>query len=87
MSKNLPVVWTKHLKGDSKDNFEQLLRNSSTVLSRLTEIIEEKEESLYKSSVSISDFDEPNWSHKQAFRNGQMSGLKEVRELLEFIKG
>lgn len=83
---NLPVQWTKHLKDPkAKADFESLVRNSTTVLSRILEIIKEEELALIRSSVSIEDFKDPNWAYKQAFRNGESKRLKAMRELLSFI--
>jgi hypothetical protein len=86
--KNLPVVWTKHLKdSQSKTDLENTVRASRTALERLYQILEEKEGVVLRTEITLSDFDQPNWAHKQAFRNGQRAALKEIRELLEFIKG
>ena len=50
----------------------------------LKEYIEENERQLLSLNTSASDFEDPNWSHKQAFRNGQLSGLKKMKELIPF---
>lgn len=85
---NLPVQWTKHLKDpQSKKKFEDTVRASRTALERLYEILQEKEGTLNRTETTVQDFDQPNWAHKQAFRNGQKASLKEMRELLDFIKG
>lgn len=85
--KNLPVQWTKHLKDqDSRSKMEDTLRASKTALGRLLELVEERESELLRAETSLSDFDDPNWSHKQAFRNGKRSALKDLKELLEFIR-
>jgi hypothetical protein len=84
--RQLPVQWTKHLKDSkSKEDFELLLRNSTTVLSRLLDIIKEEEETLQRGQYSYEDFKDPNWHYKQAFRNGESKRLKQTRELLSFI--
>ena len=85
--KNLPVQWTKHLKDqDSRSKMEDTLRASKTALGRLLELVEERESELLRAQTSLSDFDDPTWSHKQAFRNGKRSVLKDLKELLEFIR-
>lgn len=82
------MAWTKHLKDPKqRADLESLLRNSSQAFSRLLEIIEEKERTLNNSDHSIKDFEDAAWAFKQAFRNGQRAGMKEIRDLLEFIKG
>ena len=84
--KKLPLVWVKHLasKQEQKD-FELLLRNSTQVLTRLTEIYEDLEAKIAASESSLDDFTSTDWSHKQAFRNGQKATLRELKQLLEFI--
>lgn len=85
---NLPVVWTKHLRdSQSKTDFENTVKASRTALERLLQIISEKEGVVLRTETNLSDFDQPNWANKQAFRNGQRAALKEIKELLEFIKG
>lgn len=80
-------MWTKHLKGQDKEQFESVLRNSKQALSRLVDILDEKMEVQSNSETRVEDFSDPNWPYKQAFRNGQKSSLREIRELLKFIKG
>ena len=84
--KKLPLVWVKHLtsKQAQKDS-ENVLRNSTQVLTRLSSIIEDLEQKVTSSESSLDDFTDPSWSHKQAFRNGQKATLKELKQLLEFI--
>lgn len=83
---SLSTVWTKHLKGQDKEQFESVLRNSKQALSRLVNILDEKTEALSNAETRPEDFSDPNWPYKQAFRNGQKAGLREIRELLKFIK-
>jgi len=86
MSSNLSLDWVKHLPDDeSKKDFEQLVRNTTQVLSRLRSIIEEKEKLLSQSELSMSDFDTPNWAYKQSFRNGKLASLKDIKNLTDFI--
>ena len=86
MASTIPLVWTKHLKDPKKkEDFELSVRNSGIALSRLIEIVNEKLIGLDNSETSIKDFDDPSWAFKQAFKNGQRTGLKEIRSLLDFI--
>ena len=82
------MVWTKHLQ-DSKarESFEGILRNNVQLFTRLTEIIEETERDLNSKETSIDDFGDPNWAYKQAYRNGERSQLRKIKQLFEFIKG
>lgn len=84
--KALPTVWTKHLKADSqqREQLETLLRNNSLLFSRLLTLLEEEEKSISLTETSIDDFSDPSWSHKQAFRNGQRSTIKKLKDLIAF---
>jgi hypothetical protein len=78
-------VWTKHLKDeDRRKDFESLLRNTVTVLSRLREIINEKEASLLKEEAARETYS-AGYPYLQAHLNGRKAELKELRELLSFI--
>jgi hypothetical protein len=79
-------VWTKHLKNaKEKEEFESLLRNSTRVLTRLREIIEEKETDLASSQTKIEDYDSPSWAFKEAHRHGRQAELKFLKEIIDFI--
>lgn len=89
MTKGLPTPWIRHLKDQSKkEEFEAAVKASSTALSRLYDLVLEKEADIYNHETSVTtDFNDPSWAYKQAFRNGQKTSLKEICQLLEFIKG
>lgn len=80
----LPVDWTKGL--DDKDSFETLVRNSTQVLGRLKEIIEEYESNVVKEEITSKYYDNPAWAYKQAHNNGVRQGLKKVVDLLSFME-
>lgn len=85
---NIPSDWTKNLKTqEERNNFTQYLNNSGKLLLRLIELIKEKETTLDVNELSVNDFSDVNWSHKQAFRNGKRSALKEIKDLIKFIEG
>lgn len=86
MSKRLSTEWTKHLKDpESKANFELLVRNSVQVLSRLRDMIKEKEDNLNTSDMRSADYDSPSWAYKQADRIGRRSSLNEIDQYLSFL--
>lgn len=82
----LKSVWTKHLKGEDKENFEKLLRNSTTVLSRLRDILKERDAEIRRAELSVEDFSLVGWDYRAAFRTGQKSALAEIESLLQFIE-
>ena len=79
----IPLTWVKHLKSEEEQrDFENLLRNTTTVLSRFRDLLEELENS---KEVSFDDYDSPSWSHKQAHSNGYKEALRKVKDLIKFI--
>lgn len=85
-NKPLSLAWTKHIQGaDAKDTFEKTLRASTTIVQRLREILDEDDRGLDAASATIKDFEDPSWSHKQAFRLGEKARIRKIRELLDFI--
>ena len=81
----IPTVWLKNTPKEKQVELEKIIRGSTTALSRLYDLIEEKEQSI--TNQKFSDFDNPNWANKQAYYIGKQAALKELKELLEFIKG
>ena len=82
-----PVQWTSNIRDPKdKEEFLSLLSYNNRVLTRLKEILRDKEKELFNSQGTMSDFDDPAWSHKQAFRNGKLGTYREVLELLSFIE-
>ena len=77
------VKWTSHIKdAQQKKDFESYVRNSSSVLERLTEIISVKVDSLDCPAFD-SDYEEAAWAYKQADRNGQLRAYLEILKLTD----
>lgn len=84
--KAISLEWTRSYSTEKeRKDFEKTLRNSLTVLSRLYDILDEKEQSIEKQNINPKDFDVPNWAYKQAYRNGQKSVLKDLKDLFNFL--
>jgi hypothetical protein len=84
----LNIKWVEHIKEmDLRQDFEASVRNDTTVLSRLREILVEMEKSLDKVELSPTQFDNPNWQYKVAFDRGDRSRINKVIELLSFLEG
>ena len=80
-----PIIseWTKNLKTEKeKKEFEDTLRNSHFVLSRLREIIQQRT----KDTESEADYASPSWAYLQAHRNGMKQENRQILKLLEFIE-
>lgn len=79
--RQLSVEWTQGMTPDQKEAFEKVIRNNSTLVKRLLEILDKWEAEANAKELSIDDFKEPNWANKQAFRNGDKSRIKKVKDL------
>jgi hypothetical protein len=83
---NLPVVWTKHLKDEkAKKEFEAYLRNSTQLVTVLLNILDDQERSLQSIENSITQFETPSWSERQAWINGRHAQIRAIKDLFNFI--
>lgn len=80
----LSLEWTAGMDPDHKTNFELILRNNTQLVRRVNELLSQWEKDIDKSEFSIKDFAEPNWANKQAFRNGDRSRIKKLKDLFSF---
>lgn len=81
----IPIQWTANITNSSKEtkeSFEDLLRNSTKILDRLVQIVEERERSLDKIDYSLSSYENPNWACKQAHINGRKAELQALKQLI-----
>lgn len=85
--RSLSLEWTKGISSEKRFSFEEVIRNSTLALGRLYDLCDEWERELDKAETSLSDFDTPNWALRQAYRNGDRSRIRKLRDLLSFLKG
>lgn len=83
--RGLSVEWTKGLVGDEKDKFEDLVRNSTTLLTRLERIINDKLDVLDRKETSEDFHDSAGYPFNQAFVNGRRAELESILQLLQFL--
>ena len=77
------LMWTKNLRtSEEKERFENSLQGSRIVLDRLMELLNEEEEGLNRSEISIDSYSTPNWAEKQAHQNGQRSMLRKIKSII-----
>lgn len=75
--------WTKHLKTpEEKAQFVDSLIGSKRVLDRLSQLLEEHEQTLERSETSLTAYDLPNWDYRQAHKNGYRAHLNAVKKLI-----
>jgi len=77
------IKWTSHLKDESEiNNFRNQVFAAKPVLDRITALLDEKEAALDRSEINPETYNNPNWSHMQAFKNGIRSACGDLRLLL-----
>lgn len=77
------TVWTQNLKTqEEKDIFTNQVLAARPVLERLSQMLDEKESQLERSERSLKAYESPNWAYAQAHKNGYLSSLQSVRDLL-----
>lgn len=78
------VEWTKNLQDpEAKQKFTNSILGASQVLNRLKSIIEEKEQLLDRSEMSIETYNTPNWDQRQAHKNGNRESLAWLKKLVD----
>lgn len=81
----IPLEWLKSLHTDKeRQDFEEVLRNSTMVVDRLIELLDEWDADLTNKDLREADFDTPNWEVKQAARIGDRRRIKKLRDLFSF---
>lgn len=77
------TIWTQNLKTqEEKEIFANQVLAARPVLERLSQLLDEKETQLERSERSLKAYDRPNWAFEQAHKNGYLSSLQNVRDLL-----
>lgn len=83
--KALDSRWTRNKPTpETRKDFESIVRNSTLLLTRLKEIIEEREREINEKAFTEKDFDTPNWALRQASRTGRLGELKAFKDLIPF---
>jgi hypothetical protein len=78
------VEWTKHLATDEeKANFRKTILSAKPVLNRIKDILAEKEKALDRSEMSIETYNTPNWSERQAHKNGNRESIDFLKKLVD----
>lgn len=85
MSRDIQIEWVKHLKRGTKEyeEFKSLVRNSTTILDRLSDILKEQMDALETSELSEKQYDQSNWAMLQAHRNGKKQQIVATLALLK----
>lgn len=82
-NKAIPLDWVKNL--DNKEEFEKYLRNSTLLVKRLRQIVQDRLQVLEKDSINRKNYDSPSWAYQQADYNGEVRGLQYILQLTDFM--
>lgn len=84
--KPLQTDWIKTLPVERREDFEKLLRNSTTVFHRQLEILSEWENAILSEERTKTQYEIANWDKLQAHRNGNLEIIKKLKDLISFAK-
>ena len=77
------IKWTSNLKDEVEiNNFRNQVFAAKPVLDRVRQLLDEKEAAIDRSEVNPETYNNPNWSHMQAFKNGIRAACGDLRLLL-----
>lgn len=82
--KQLDTRWTRNLRDpEAKRNFEQVLRNSTLVSSRVVDLLNEMKRDTQK--TKFTDYESASWAYKQADQNGYIRAIDDILNLFKHI--
>lgn len=84
MTKSLPLVWIQGMENPKA--FESTIRNSTLVLGRLKEILEDYISTIDSEELSDSFYLEDNLTERLVLNRGQKKALTKVLTLLSFME-
>lgn len=84
MSRNLQLQWTKGLSGKEKEDFSNLIRNSTAQFRPIIDYLQDLENEIYNDESSEADYGNREWAYLQAHRNGKKEIIRKLRTLLDF---
>jgi hypothetical protein len=77
------IKWTSNLSTETEINdFRNKVYGAKPVLDRIRQLLDEKEAAIDRSEIKLEEYENPNWSHKQAFKNGIRAACADLRLLL-----
>jgi len=81
------IEWTQHLKDpEEKAKWEKEIHSAKRVLDHIKYMVDKKEKFLDRQELNIEVYNMPNWSHRQAHKNGQRSSLDWLKTLVDLDK-
>lgn len=84
-TKSIPLAWVKNMSAKQREDFEQHLRNATSLIKKLREITTDRIISIEKEALNKKSYENPNWPYLQADILGEVRGLTYILELTEFM--
>ena len=76
------IIWGSHIEdAEERDDFIKYVKNSSSLLDRMTDILTKKIEAADATRLLKKNFDMASWAYDQADTNGYIRALKEIRAI------
>jgi hypothetical protein len=85
MASKISLEWAKNLPKEEQEDFKDYVRNSTTLVTRLREIIESYEQVIYDKESREAENYRGDWAYLQAHRNGAMEALRKVKKLTDHL--
>jgi hypothetical protein len=77
------TIWTQHLSSESEvQDFKRAVKSAKPVLDRVCTILDGRLSEISRVEMNPKEFENPSWSHKEAFVLGQKQQLSAIRTLL-----
>lgn len=77
------IKWTSNLQTEDEINsFRNQVYAAKPVLERVRQLLDEKEAAIDRSEINPSTYENPSWSHMQAYKNGIRAACSDLRLLL-----
>ena len=77
----VPAIWVKDKSPEEVESISYVLRNNQILIQELLKILDHMEQEEFRAERDAAQYDTPNWSHKQADRNGAVRAINKVKSL------
>lgn len=78
--------WVTHLAKEDQEEFKQRILLAEPVLTRLSNILDQKLNTTVNDTLRVSSYSSPTWAYEQADHIGYSRALQEVITLLNLEK-
>jgi hypothetical protein len=83
--KAIRTTWFSDLPKDRQEDFKKLVLNSSTVLTKLKKMLEQRITELDDAEQKVEFYENPEVSHRQTFNAGKKAEIRRMLSLFDFL--